>query len=321
MDFLIIAAFLFCTAFAAAGTLIVRSLMKTYDVPYLRFLFYYLIFIFAFGVYGVWGQFVIAFIASPDLSAEAVSAISIISLLFGLPFLVFAWLMLLRFSAGVAGRSFSGLFSTLFIIVNFCIIILLGVLTQEQKSTTALSFFKFYYSGASLLYFLLSSIVIFYPSRIIPPLNINDRIRIAAIYITGITAQVLSIFLIEKDIIMALVFAFLLFGSASAIPVFLNYFVVFRITQRSATPAKENIQDFFEKFEISAREADIVKEICQGLSNQEIADKLFISLQTVKDHTHRIYIKTNVRNRMQLMNKVAEYKVVSQKSKVESIQS
>ncbi|MDT8374569.1 MAG: LuxR C-terminal-related transcriptional regulator [Bacteroidales bacterium] len=44
--------------------------------------------------------------------------------------------------------------------------------------------------------------------------------------------------------------------------------------------------------------------MCNGLSNQEIADRLFISLQTVKDHTSRIYTKTNVRNRMQLMTLV-----------------
>jgi DNA-binding CsgD family transcriptional regulator len=308
MEFLIVAAFLFCAAFAAAGIMLVRNLMKAYDVPYIRFLLYYLIFIFAFGVYGVWGQFVISFIASPDLSTEAIEIISRISLLFGLPFIVFAWLMLLRFSAGVAGRCFSGLFSTLFLVVNFGIIILLGVLTHEKTSTPALSFFKYYYSGASLLYTALSTLVIFSPSKIIPPLNVNDRIRIAAIYLSGIAAQVASVTLIKQDIIMALVFTFLLFGSSSAIPVFLNYFVVFRITQKSAAPNRENINDFFRKFDISAREADIVNEICQGLSNQEIADKLFISLQTVKDHTHRIYVKTNVRNRMQLMNKVAEFK-------------
>jgi|WetSurMetagenome_2_1015567.scaffolds.fasta_scaffold00059_4 DNA-binding CsgD family transcriptional regulator len=318
MELLIIAAFLFCAAFAAAGILLVRNLMNTYDVQYLRSLLYYNIFIFAFGTYGVWGQFVIAFIASPDLSAEAVSAISRISLLFGLPFLVFAWLMILRFSAGVAGRCFSGLFSTLFLIINFGIIILLGVLTQEKNSSSTLSFFKYFYCGAGLIYFTMSSIVIFSSSRNIPPLNINDRIKIAAIYIAGIISQVLSIILIKEDIVMALAFAFLLFGSTAAIPVFLNYFVVFRINQKSVSPVKENIKDFFGRYEISAREADIVKEICQGLSNQEIADKLFISLQTVKDHTHRIYIKTNVRNRMQLMNKVAEFRVESQKSKVES---
>jgi DNA-binding CsgD family transcriptional regulator len=33
---------------------------------------------------------------------------------------------------------------------------------------------------------------------------------------------------------------------------------------------------------------------------------LFISLQTVKDHTHRIYKKTGARNRVQLVNMVGE---------------
>ncbi|MBW6501428.1 MAG: LuxR C-terminal-related transcriptional regulator [Bacteroidales bacterium] len=59
---------------------------------------------------------------------------------------------------------------------------------------------------------------------------------------------------------------------------------------------------------MSPRETDIIREICNGLSNKEIADKLFISLQTVKDHTHRIYIKTNVKSRVQLINLVQDLK-------------
>ena len=55
---------------------------------------------------------------------------------------------------------------------------------------------------------------------------------------------------------------------------------------------------------LTRRELDILGLMADGLSNQEIADKLFISLQTVKDHTSRIYSKTNVKNRMQLMTLV-----------------
>ena len=67
-----------------------------------------------------------------------------------------------------------------------------------------------------------------------------------------------------------------------------------------------SLEEFCKRFEVSPRETDIVREICNGLSNAEISDKLFISLQTVKDHTHRIYIKTNVKSRVQLMTLVKE---------------
>lgn len=54
---------------------------------------------------------------------------------------------------------------------------------------------------------------------------------------------------------------------------------------------------------ITRREREVTDLICQGKSNQEIADILFISLQTVKDHTHRIYLKIGVKNRIQLISK------------------
>ena len=57
---------------------------------------------------------------------------------------------------------------------------------------------------------------------------------------------------------------------------------------------------FSEKFEISKREREVIQLICKGLSNQEISDALFISLQTVKDHIHHIFVKTGVKNRSSL---------------------
>ena len=61
---------------------------------------------------------------------------------------------------------------------------------------------------------------------------------------------------------------------------------------------------FCQRYEISPREAEIITELCKGKSNREIADGLFITLQTVKDHLYRIFIKTEVKSRVQLVNLV-----------------
>ncbi len=53
-------------------------------------------------------------------------------------------------------------------------------------------------------------------------------------------------------------------------------------------------------FGITAREREIVELICQGLTNREIANRLFISVGTVKDHNYTIFQKAGVRNRTKL---------------------
>ena len=60
--------------------------------------------------------------------------------------------------------------------------------------------------------------------------------------------------------------------------------------------------DMFDRFGISAREREIIHQVCQGKSNREIARDLFISQQTVKDHNKNIFRKTGVKNRVQLVN-------------------
>jgi len=64
----------------------------------------------------------------------------------------------------------------------------------------------------------------------------------------------------------------------------------------------EKMNAFTGKYGISKRETEVIELICKGMTNQEISDSLFISVQTVKDHIHRIFLKTGVKNRVQLTN-------------------
>jgi len=61
-----------------------------------------------------------------------------------------------------------------------------------------------------------------------------------------------------------------------------------------------NLSELLKTGRISETEANIVNMICDGLTNKEISDKLFLSLQTIKDHNYRIYKKLKVSNRVQL---------------------
>ena len=57
---------------------------------------------------------------------------------------------------------------------------------------------------------------------------------------------------------------------------------------------------------ISKREVEIIELILEGKSNREIEEKLFISVNTVKNHLYRIYKKLGVGSRGQLMNLIIE---------------
>jgi LuxR family maltose regulon positive regulatory protein len=61
---------------------------------------------------------------------------------------------------------------------------------------------------------------------------------------------------------------------------------------------------------LSDRELDALKLIAEELSNQEIADKLFISLNTVKTHLKNIYLKLDVDNRAKAVVKAKDLRIL-----------
>ena len=64
------------------------------------------------------------------------------------------------------------------------------------------------------------------------------------------------------------------------------------------------------KLGLSKRELEVLELIAEGLSNQEIADALFVSLNTTKTHIANIYSKLNVKRRTQAIQKAHDLAIV-----------
>jgi DNA-binding CsgD family transcriptional regulator len=72
------------------------------------------------------------------------------------------------------------------------------------------------------------------------------------------------------------------------------------------TPAESKLfisENNNEKAGISQRELDVLQLLAKGLSNEEIAGRLFVSQNTVKTHLSNLYFKLDVKRRTQAVEK------------------
>jgi DNA-binding NarL/FixJ family response regulator len=60
--------------------------------------------------------------------------------------------------------------------------------------------------------------------------------------------------------------------------------------------SSEKIRGFGDKYHLSERELEVANEICKGLNNNEIAEKLNLSYHTIKTHRKNIYTKLCISN-------------------------
>jgi len=71
---------------------------------------------------------------------------------------------------------------------------------------------------------------------------------------------------------------------------------------RSGEPFKMNEVEM-QRLGISKRELEVLGLMSEGMSNQEIAERMFVSLNTIKTHTSRLFEKLDVRRRTQAVEK------------------
>jgi len=81
-------------------------------------------------------------------------------------------------------------------------------------------------------------------------------------------------------------------------------------TQESLPPNAEQHAELAQQIGLSNREYEVLQLIAAGNSNQDIADKLFISLHTVKTHARKINSKLGAKSRTQAIVKAREYEIL-----------
>lgn len=74
-----------------------------------------------------------------------------------------------------------------------------------------------------------------------------------------------------------------------------------RILQAFVTEAHRHAELGEAGPELSPRETEVLELVSEGLTNKEIADRLYISVGTVKNHIHNILEKLHLHNRAQLV--------------------
>lgn len=65
-----------------------------------------------------------------------------------------------------------------------------------------------------------------------------------------------------------------------------------------------------ERYDLSKREVDVLNLMAKGMSNQEIAQTLFVSLSTIKTHNQSLFVKLDCKRRTQAIERARSLGII-----------
>lgn len=292
---------------ATIGIMVSYQLYQHFKSTLYSTLLYQQIFLFSFLVYGTWGNMALRTIISDlNLSDIITGKLAFFVPIIGIPFMVVSWFMLLKFALNLNGYNFTKAFVLVYFPLLVVLVFILSFLIYKEIIViqgNADLFVVRTLLGLNLMVHLFFILPFLKPKRNAPLLKETAfGKKWAFIFLLTVTGYSIAMnFIGAFGFISVCISIVLLFVSGIFIPVI--------IRMKCLPQEKSNNMDFkafCSFYEISKREAEIILEICSGKSNKAISEKLFITLQTVKDHNHRIYTKIGVKSRVQLANLVRE---------------
>lgn len=288
-----------------------NRLMRKYPLSYLSSYFYFLIFMLVFGAYSIIGSQVTSYLLSDHgVAPETVKSASSILIAMGIPFLILGLFMFLRASRELVQTQLSKIFSLLYFLISLLLFSAYIYFNSYGGSIGSISFrpgrdeLVIIFSITLFLVFGYALIYLLLKTRKVNDVNQRKALRrFSWLYIFIIVLILVSINLTTVHAIFGLFFILGYMGF-HLVPLMFLYFHLQKhyIERNKEHSFEEKMGLFSDKFGISKREVEVMELICRGMTNQEISDSLFISVQTVKDHVHRIFLKTGVKNRVQLTN-------------------
>jgi DNA-binding CsgD family transcriptional regulator len=287
-------------------------LMKRYRVSYTTSYFYYLVFLYIFGTYTLAGSGILEhLLRGMEMDPQFIHSARSYAVLLGIPFLALAKFMFIRSITEFFQKKPALAFTISYFLLLAAVFVGYGIymirLTHFDLGDYRVLILsqRWVFIAFNWGIYLLVFLYILFFSSLLSDLPAIKHIRMfGAWYLAFLVLSMTPLALSGYHALFRQVFL-LVFLSWHLIPIlFLNIYLNKYQEAETVLPDdfESRLMAFVEKHEISKRECEVVRLICRGLSNQEISETLFISLQTVKDHTHRIFVKTGVRNRVQLSN-------------------
>lgn len=300
INYIITLTFLLSVAFASGGILISSKLRDTYKTGFFSTLLYYQTFYFTFGFYAIWGQVILAAFLGPFITGDILNKTTNILVLLGSPFVVLTWFMLIKLARELSGRKAHSVAVILFLSGTILLATGMGYVLLNYFRTDPFGVIKYCFIILNLGYSFLGAAYLLFSKTKKSKLRRTDIRTIAFGLLLVMLPQNVLLMFYKENIFVALAFVVLFFMGGAFMPLYIRYISDLSLLM-PLPEGRISLDSLCLQYEISPREKEIIREICNGLSNQQIADKLFITLQTVKDHTSRIYDKTNCRSRTQLI--------------------
>jgi len=305
--------------------LVTYQLHKKYRLSYLSTYLYFQIFINVFGVYGILGQAIAKkILQQQESSFQILESFGHFFSFLGLPFLIFAWYMFIRLCREIIEKKLSRtfnlsyFFSLAFIFLSYGVVIVLSNLLDfgDEQYAFFSSAIIYLYVTLEVLVLIIALSQIFVNARKIQDEKKQKAVLAFAYLILLIFSAGITLFLLaNKSSILGAIYL-LVFFSGNIPPVlywraYLKKYFIAPVLQKIGPMT---MKQFLEEYKISKREEEVIRQLCEGKTNKEISETLFISLQTVKDHVYSIYQKTDVKNRVQLINLIQSYREEGEKN-------
>ncbi len=134
-------------------------------------------------------------------------------------------------------------------------------------------------------------------------------LRVVVIYGVSLAALVALLNYIEYRFLVRDLSQEIYIGLIAVIFTGLGIWVGPRLLRRKVVVVRPDFvldRQALERLGISKREHEVLELMAKGLSNQEIADKLFVSVNTVKTHLTNLFAKLDVSRRTQAVQKGKE---------------
>lgn len=125
------------------------------------------------------------------------------------------------------------------------------------------------------------------------------------------TISIVTLCLIPTDIAIELFPFFKAIGysvyvAAISIIMIVYFSIRFKMDRNRVSDSIKLSSDALAKFKISDRETQVIKAICQGKTNKEIASEMCISVNTVNNHVANIFEKMDITSRVDLVRVIKD---------------